>query len=204
MVGKASTTLVRLTSRVWSIPKFTVKTKMAVYNACVLSTLLCGSETWATYARQEKKHLFAASWACPGKTSDQRWSPVSCWPSHRLHLAETTPACLGHVCRMEDGRIPKDILYGELATGQRNTGRPHLRFKDVCKRDMRALDRRGFMKSNRKFNVSLDGTFLSHTTNLNSSSYLPLCEFVESEHFQFPFLMPWPRLFKHWIGLSTG
>ena len=47
---------------------------------------------------------------------------------------------LGHVRRMEDGRIPKDILSGELATGQRSIGRPHLRFKDVCNRDVRALD----------------------------------------------------------------
>ena len=41
---------------------------------------------------------------------------------------------------MEDGRIPKDILYGELALGRRNTGRPHLRYKDVCIRDMKAVD----------------------------------------------------------------
>ena len=47
---------------------------------------------------------------------------------------------LGHVRRMEDGRIPKDILSGEHATGQRSIGRPHLRFKNVCKRDVRALD----------------------------------------------------------------
>ena len=47
---------------------------------------------------------------------------------------------LGHVHRMEDGRIPKDILYGELASGKRAVGRPQLRYKDVCKRDMRALD----------------------------------------------------------------
>ena len=47
---------------------------------------------------------------------------------------------LGHVRRMEDVRIPKDILSGELATGQRSIGRPHLRFKDVCNRDVRALD----------------------------------------------------------------
>ena len=46
---------------------------------------------------------------------------------------------LGHVHHMEDGRIPKGILYGELTTG-RSTGHPHLRFKNVCKRDMRALD----------------------------------------------------------------
>ena len=45
--------------------------------------------------------------------------------------------CLRHVTRMEDGRIPKNHLYGELATGKRPTGR--LRFKDICKRDLQAL-----------------------------------------------------------------
>ena len=45
---------------------------------------------------------------------------------------------LGHVSRMEDGRIPKDTLYGELATGTRPTGRPALRLKDVLKRDLKA------------------------------------------------------------------
>ncbi len=41
---------------------------------------------------------------------------------------------------MEDVRIPKDILYGELALGKRTTGRPHQRYKDVCVRDMKAVD----------------------------------------------------------------
>ena len=41
---------------------------------------------------------------------------------------------------MEDGRIPKDILYGELALGRRTTGRPQMRYKYVCVRDMKAVD----------------------------------------------------------------
>ena len=39
---------------------------------------------------------------------------------------------------MEDGRIPKDVLYGQLASGSQRMGRPALRFKDTCKCDMKA------------------------------------------------------------------
>ena len=46
---------------------------------------------------------------------------------------------LGHVRRMDDGRIPKYILYGELALRRKTTGRPHLRYKDVCERDMKTV-----------------------------------------------------------------
>ena len=47
---------------------------------------------------------------------------------------------LGHVNRMDDDRIPMDLLYGELREGVRGTGRPLLRYKDVFKRDLKALD----------------------------------------------------------------
>ena len=46
----------------------------------------------------------------------------------------------GHVRRIDDGRIPKDLLYGRIAEVKRPVGRPKLRFKDVCKRDLKALD----------------------------------------------------------------
>ena len=36
-------------------PPNTIKTKSSVYNACVLSTLLYGSEPWITYATQESR-----------------------------------------------------------------------------------------------------------------------------------------------------
>ena len=47
---------------------------------------------------------------------------------------------LGHVSRMPDGRIPKDLPYGELISGSRAQARPNLRFKDACKRDMKVLE----------------------------------------------------------------
>ena len=47
---------------------------------------------------------------------------------------------LGHVHRAEDGRIPKDLFYGELADCERSRGRPLLRFRNVCKLDMNVLE----------------------------------------------------------------
>ena len=38
---------------------------------------------------------------------------------------------------MEGSRIPKDLLYGDLATGCHLIGRSALRFKDVCKGDLK-------------------------------------------------------------------
>ena len=38
---------------------------------------------------------------------------------------------------MGKGRIPNDLLYGELEKGTHTTGCPLLRFKDICKRDMK-------------------------------------------------------------------
>ena len=46
----------------------------------------------------------------------------------------------GHVCRMEDDRLPKDILYGQLPSAPRLVSHPKLRYKDVLKRDLKALN----------------------------------------------------------------
>ena len=54
-IGKAASTLARLMARVWRIPWLSVKTRMAVYNACVFIILPYGSETWTTYAWQERR-----------------------------------------------------------------------------------------------------------------------------------------------------
>ena len=45
---------------------------------------------------------------------------------------------LGHIRRMEDNRIPKDILYGAFIACKRVLGRTQSR--DVCKQDMKELN----------------------------------------------------------------
>ena len=37
----------------------------------------------------------------------------------------------GHVARMPDNRLPKQIFYGELCLGRRTQGRPRKRYKDM-------------------------------------------------------------------------
>ena len=50
-----STATDSLSKQVWDNNKLTLNTKMTVYRACVLSTLLYGSESWTLYSRQARR-----------------------------------------------------------------------------------------------------------------------------------------------------
>ena len=117
---------------------------MAVYNACVVSTLLYGSEAWTTYSKQERKlnsfhlqslrRILGISWR--DKVPNTEVLDRAGLPTMYTLLRQCRMRWIGHVHR----RIPKDILYGELVVGKRPRGRPQLRYKDVCKRDLKALE----------------------------------------------------------------
>ena len=147
-IGKASTAMARLSKRVWENTMLTINTKMRVYQACVLSTLLYGSETWSLYAHQEQR-LNAFHMRCLRRILGITWQDhvtnkavleKAGILSMFALLSQRRLRWLGHVSRMDDGRIPKDLLYGQLEIGSRPVGRPALRFKDVCKRDMKNRD----------------------------------------------------------------
>ena len=147
-IGKAAAVMSKLNKRVWSNSQLTVNTKLRVYQACVLSTLLYGSESWTTYAGQEKR-LNSFHLRCLRRLLQIKWQDKvtntevlqrAGIPSLFTLLSRKRLKWIGHVRRMDDGRIPKDMLYGELREGSRPTGRPQLRFKDVCKRDMKAAE----------------------------------------------------------------
>ena len=147
-IGKASGTFARLTARVWDNPKLSIRTKSNVYCACVCSTLLYGSETWTLSSLQEKKintfHL-----RCLRRILKIRWQQKitneevlrrTGLTTMYFTLSQRRLRWLGHVLRMGDERIPKSMLYSELVDGTRKRGRPTLRFKDVCKRDLKSLN----------------------------------------------------------------
>ena len=138
--------MAKLNKRVWGNDLLSEKTKMCVYQACVLSTLLYGSESWTTYARQERRlngfhlrclrHLLHIRWQdrVTNTAVLERAGALS-MPSL---LIQRRLRWLGHAHRMEPDHLPREILYGELREGVRHVGRPLLRYKDVIKRDLRS------------------------------------------------------------------
>ncbi len=128
----------------WGNNQLMVNTKLKVYQACVLSSLLYGSETWSTYIRQENRlesfHLccllgiLSITWQC-----HQHWSAGESRLPLDVSNALWALTAMAWACASYGGP-PKDLLYGELAMGHHPKGCPMLRFKDVCKRDMKLTD----------------------------------------------------------------
>ena len=147
-IAKAAGVMAKLNKRVWNNDLLSVRTKLQVYQSCVLSTLLYGSESWPTYARQEKR-LNGFHLRCLRRLLLIKWQDRvpntevlgrADMPSISTLLIQRRLRWLGHVHRMDPGRLPRQILYGVLREGVRRTGRPLLRFKDVCKRDLQLTE----------------------------------------------------------------
>ena len=116
-----------------------------IYQACVLSILLYGSESWTLYSCQEGR-LNAFYMRCLKKIQGIVWQDHV--TNKDVLVKAKIPTIFGllslrrlrwlwQVIRMQDGRIPKHILYGRLETGIRQTDRPPLHLKDVGKRSIK-------------------------------------------------------------------
>ncbi|XP_048001407.1 uncharacterized protein LOC125238175 [Leguminivora glycinivorella] len=146
-IGKAAATFGKLASRVWKNNKLTIATKVLVYQTCVLSILLYASETLTTYAKQERRlnayhmrclrYILGVTWK-DRMTNEAVLLKTNC-SSITAILKQRRLRWLGHVYRMGPERLPREVLLGEIADAKRPVGRPMLRFKDSCKRDMQSF-----------------------------------------------------------------
>lgn len=145
-LSKAGASFGRLWPRVWSVRGIKLPTKLAVYKAVVITSLLYGCETWTLY----RKHIRALDQfhlRCLRRIMDISWEDrVSNTGVLRRAKMDGIEAFImkaqlrwvGHVVRMEDTRLPKMVFFSELATGARNLGRPLKRFKDTLKASLAA------------------------------------------------------------------
>ena len=145
-INKAVTAMAHLAKGVWENYMLTINTKMKVYQARVLSTLLYGSKAWTLYSCQEcrlnafKLHCLRSNLGitCQDCVPNKNILAQVGIPSIFTMLMQKHLHWLGHVSLIQDSWIPKDVLYGELATSSRPAGMPSLHFKDICKWDLNA------------------------------------------------------------------
>ena len=131
-IGKASTTLSKLANRVWENKHLTIPTKVNVYKACIISTLLYSSESWTTYSTQEEKllvfHLRCLHRILGITWQDKvwkKWCSLKSWCPIHVHAPMTMPSTLAGP-HSQDGRwVYPQGSPSELATGARCRGHPY-------------------------------------------------------------------------------
>ena len=143
-LAKANAAFGALRRRLWDDHGVRLDTKVAVYRAVVLTTLLYGSESWTTYRHQIKK-LDRFHMKCLRQITHIKWQDYI--PNTTVlnkckitgieaFLIANQLRWAGHVARMDDQRIPKRLLYGQLSSGTRAVGAPIKRYKDQLKANL--------------------------------------------------------------------
>ena len=146
-IAKATAAFGRLTKRLFSNRDIRLETKVAVYKAAVVSTLLFGCEAWAlTRANIRRLEQFH-------QNSLRRIARIKWF--HKKTNYEVLRDCkiesmqcmvegavlrwTGHVTRMKPDRTPKLLLYGRLTTGRTSRGN-HLTYRNQVRHILNACD----------------------------------------------------------------
>ena len=144
-MAKASAAFGRLRQRLWNNHHVSTRVKGNIYRAVVISTLLYGAESWTVYRQQVKKlHAFMMRHlrsilkiTLMDKVTNEEILDRMDLPSMEDLLIRKNLRWTGHVMRLSSDRLPKQILFSQLASGTRDRGRPRLRYKDTIKRNMK-------------------------------------------------------------------
>ena len=146
-IAKASVSFGRLRKNVWDRRGLSLSTKMKVYNAVVVTTLLYGCGTWTIYRRHARK-LNHFHMSCLRKLLHIKWQDkvpdtevLEQTGTKSVHtmLLRTQARWAGHIVRMPNHRLPKQIFYGELWDGKRKVGGQKKRYKDSLKATLKEL-----------------------------------------------------------------
>ena len=145
-IVKASGSFGKLTKLLWSERGVRLVTKINVYCAVVLPTLLYGCEAWTPYRRHIRR-LDQFHMRCLRRIANIKWQDMI--PNTEVlercaqtgieqHIKRAQLRWSGHLVWMADDRIPKDVFYGELGAGHRTRGGQRKRYKDVLKATLKS------------------------------------------------------------------
>ena len=140
-INRASAAFGRLRARVFCNKNLKVGTKSSVYHAVCVTTLLYGAETWTPYRRHIKlleafhmkclKRILGITWQ-DKVTHDEIFQRTQTTTIETIMMKQHL-RWLGHVIRMPEHRLPRQILYGQLSQGTRSPGGQKKRYKDHSK-----------------------------------------------------------------------
>ena len=147
-INLASSAFVSLSERVFGTKNLTIHTKIAVYGAVVISTILYGCETWVPWRRHirllESFHIrrlqliLGLSWWHKVTHSEIR---SRAWiPTIESMLLHGQLRWLGHVIIMPHSRLTHCVFYGKQKLGHRSVGGQKKRFKDHIKSILKKCD----------------------------------------------------------------
>jgi len=144
-IFKASSAFRRLREKVWERRGISLNTKLKVYHAVVLTSLLYGCEIWSAYRRHEKlinhfhlrclRNILHIRWQ--DKVSDTEVLKQADLPSAITAMRKAQLRWAGLVSRMLDDRIPKQLFCGELCSGKRTVGGQRKCYKDSLKASLK-------------------------------------------------------------------
>ena len=125
--------------KVWERRGISQDTKLKVYMAVVLTVLLYVCESWTMYSRHARKlNHFHTKWLriilsikCGDMVPDTEVLTRAGIPNIHTLPQKAQVRWAGHVTRMPDDSLPKQLLYGELCYGKRSVGGKKKRFKDT-------------------------------------------------------------------------
>ena len=116
-----------------------------IYMSYIYTILLYGAEAWPVYklaAHKLNTYMMRHLW----QILNVKWRDFisnadiltqANLPSMYELLIQRNLRWAGHIHRMDDSRLPTQILYSQLKKGVRDIGRPRLRFKDTVKRNLK-------------------------------------------------------------------
>nr|VZI01404.1 unnamed protein product [Spirometra erinaceieuropaei] len=146
-ISKASQAFGRLRSTIWNRHGLQMSTKLKMYKAVILPTLLYGAETWTVYTRQARRlnnfhlsclrRILRLNWQ--DRIPDTEVLKRTGIPSIYAIMKQMQLRWSGHLVRMDDERLPKRLFYGDVATGSRRQGGQIRRYKDTLKFSLKRL-----------------------------------------------------------------
>ena len=142
-IGKAGAVFSKM-KKVWSSPGISLKTKVRLFNSTVMTIVLYSSETWKGLKEIENRlRVFESN--CLRKIMNIKWYEHVSEEEVRVRSGQQSVIqklrtqrwrYYGHVLRMGDERLPKQVLSW-TPEGSRRPGRPKDTWRRTIQRDMR-------------------------------------------------------------------